>query len=183
MKRFRNLRLIFHFALLLGTGVFFIYLSKNILGSHLSLLEDLKKETIIESLLVIMSIWLVVIYLLCISWKNCLQCSTKKELKFNYICRIYIKSNLAKYLPGGILNFFARGFLGKKEITKNDIALSSALEVTLSILSNFIFIVISIIILLKTDFNIFPDLLSVFSKKTKMEFFLFSSLISIFLKC
>ena len=72
-----------------------------------------------------------------------------------------------------MLNFFSRGYLAKDNITAKNIALSSTIEVMLSILSNFSFLIITLTILKLSGFkllNIIPKTLIL--DKSYSSFFL-----------
>lgn len=76
--------------------------------------------------------------LLCLAWRYCVFLITGKEYNLLMLSRVYLVSNIGKYLPGNIFNFVSRSYLLLSEnIGKKQVVASSIVEVLLSVASNF----------------------------------------------
>jgi len=63
-------------------------------------------------------------------WKYIIEFLSKKNVPYKSVVNIYLKSNIAKYLPGSVMHFVGRQLLAKKMGWKHQtIAMSSFLEV------------------------------------------------------
>jgi len=76
------------------------------------------------------------------AWKFALELFHQKHLPFNAISNIYLKTFIARYIPGNIFHFVGRQMLGNKlGISQTSLALSSILESFLLVVVGFVFIV------------------------------------------
>lgn len=84
-------------------------------------------------LLVLASSLIIVIPAVC--WKIILEFISKKSISTAQVFQIYIKTNIAKYLPGNVLHYVGRNILGSKlGWTHRQLALSTIIETGFSIL-------------------------------------------------
>lgn len=68
------------------------------------------------------------------NWKLILEFVSGTSISTRDVFRVYLKSNVAKYLPGNIMNYAGRNYLGRKLGWKNsDMGLSSLLELLFGI--------------------------------------------------
>ncbi len=68
------------------------------------------------------------------SWELILEFVSQKPIRTKDIWPVFVQSNIAKYLPGNVLQYAARNFLGNRLGWKHsDIALSSILEIILNV--------------------------------------------------
>jgi glycosyltransferase 2 family protein len=71
-----------------------------------------------------------IVYISSFAWKQILQFLYGKKIAYSEIRDVYVKSNIAKYLPGGLMHFAGRNVLGKKlGFSQIDMALSTIIEV------------------------------------------------------
>jgi len=64
------------------------------------------------------------------NWKLLLEFIGNKKIRYKDACDIYIKSNIAKYLPGNVLQYAGRNIIGKKYgWTNTQLFASSILEI------------------------------------------------------
>ena len=114
----------------------FVFLGKAILTMH----PDFSK---IQNPLyaVLLSLALAVGYagIVCFSavaWKAVLQFIHGERLLYPPLASVYVKANIAKYLPGNFMHFAGRNFFaGRLGFSQRDIAFSSATEVLMLILT------------------------------------------------
>jgi hypothetical protein len=83
-----------------------------------------------------------------------LEFISRKKLNNKEIINVYLKSNISKYLPGNVMQYASRNFLGEKfGWDREKIIYSSALELFLGTLFTFILFIICIILTGKADLN------------------------------
>ncbi|MFA6922753.1 MAG: hypothetical protein WC223_00730 [Bacteroidales bacterium] len=94
------------------------------------------------------------IFICSIIWKIILEFISRKKLNNKEIINVYLKSNISKYLPGNVMQYASRNFLGEKfGWDREKIIYSSALELFLGTLFTFILFIICIILTGKADLN------------------------------
>ncbi len=101
-------------------------------------------------------------FILAFAWRYILELLHQKSLPFGEILKIYMKTFIARYIPGNIFHFVGRQLLGKKlGISNFVLALSSVLESFLLLIVGFTFILLgfsqnffNISILDRLDINI-----------------------------
>lgn len=71
-----------------------------------------------------------VVYFSAAAWKSVLQFIHGKKLPYREIAGVYVKSNIAKYLPGNVMHFAGRNLLaGRLGFSQLDIAFATVTEV------------------------------------------------------
>lgn len=91
-------------------------------------------------------------------WKTYLDLLTGKKLPAIDIIYIYLKSNIAKYLPGNVLQYVSRNVLGDKlHIGHKNILMATVMEVTTLFIETIVF---SAAISWKSTCNVFEKLLN-----------------------
>lgn len=71
-----------------------------------------------------------VVYFSAAAWKGILQFIHGKKLPYREIAAVYVKSNIAKYLPGNVMHFAGRNLLaGRLGFSQVDIAFATLTEV------------------------------------------------------
>lgn len=71
------------------------------------------------------------VYLSAIAWKYILEFLCGHKLTHRDIVKVYVKSNIGKYIPGNIMHFVGRNVLGKKlGVDQINIAVGTGIEIT-----------------------------------------------------
>lgn len=71
-----------------------------------------------------------IVYISAFAWKLTLEFLYGKKVSFGEVRDVYVKANIAKYLPGGVMHFAGRNVLGKKlGFSQIDMALSTIIEI------------------------------------------------------
>lgn len=74
------------------------------------------------------------VYISSFAWKLNLEFFNGEKIHYSDIRGVYVKSNIAKYLPGNVMHFAGRNALGAKfKFSQFDMALSTVLEVVILI--------------------------------------------------
>ena len=77
------------------------------------------------------------------AWRNILTAIDGEQPAFEEVFKVYVKANVAKYLPGNVLHYAGRNILGSRLGWKHsDILLSSFLEVIMILISAAVFLMI-----------------------------------------
>jgi len=96
----------------------------------------------------------ITLFISSIIWKFILEFSSRKKINTKEIINVYIKSNISKYLPGNVMLYISRNFLGEKlGWDRKKILYSSLLELFLGTLFTFFIFIIFIVLSDKTDLN------------------------------
>jgi len=106
-----------------------IYITKIIIDSNLDFTQF--QNPIISAIYIILFGIFASFFVLinAYSWKLILEFVNGDSLAIKDIFQVYLKSNIAKYLPGNIMHYAGRNYLGNRLGWKNhEIALSSILE-------------------------------------------------------
>ena len=83
------------------------------------------------------------IILAVLAWRNILSAIHGERIGFAEVFKVYVKANVAKYLPGNVLHYAGRNMLGSRLGWKHgDILLSSMLEVLMILLSAAVFLIL-----------------------------------------
>jgi len=120
--------------------VIFYFLGKNLIDNWLKIKEYDFDFNYLFLFLSFLFLFLGMI-LFALIWNSILRAldSTKKLSSLKAI-KIYIYSWFGKYLPGKVLFFFGRVYLGQKEgLSKKNLIIGTAYEIILSIISIFLF--------------------------------------------
>ncbi len=139
---------------ILLTIISFIYIFYIILNYRFDTIS-FRKYSIFLLLLTLFIISIISIISLIISsfsWKYILEFLSQKKIKTKEIINVYLKSNISKYLPGNVMQFAARNFLGKKfDWDQKQIAYSSVIEIILSTLFTLFVLIVFFILNGKAD--------------------------------
>ena len=96
-------------------------------------------QTIIEHwpvLLFAVLLWVAYVYISAFGWNRILAFLEGKDIPYSEICNIYVKSNIGKYVPGNVMHLVGRNILGARyNISQSNMAISTVLEIGLSVLS------------------------------------------------
>lgn len=118
----------------------FCYLLRVLLSLDLHLLT-FKKNTFSIGSLILLSIGyaLFIIPISSYSWKSIIEFLSQERISGKEAFRIYAQANIAKYIPGNIMQYIGRNYLGTKMGLKHsDIAFSSFIEIALTVATGFI---------------------------------------------
>jgi len=84
-------------------------------------------------------IYIGLLYIVAYSWKLALTFVSRKNISFKEVSCIYLKSNLAKYIPGNIMQFINRNLFGiSLNISQDQIAFSTFIEIIFLCLTSFL---------------------------------------------
>lgn len=99
------------------------------------------KNLFVVSILIIL--YGINVLVICIPWKNIIEILTTKKISFKDITLIFCKSNILKYIPGNVFQYVGRNELAvKMKLSHVDVAVSTALDIILNVVSVFLISVI-----------------------------------------
>lgn len=76
------------------------------------------------------AVFAAIVYISSAAWKQILEFLGGRKFFYAEIRNVYVRSNIAKYLPGNVMHFAGRNVLGKKfGFSQFDMALSTVIEV------------------------------------------------------
>jgi glycosyltransferase 2 family protein len=82
-----------------------------------------------------------------VTWRLILEFVSRKKVRQREVADVYLKSNISKYLPGNVIQYAARNFLGAKfGWGQKEVAFSSLLEIILSTM--FTLVILGVLILM-----------------------------------
>ena len=139
MKNIQNI--IFKFigyGITIASFLYIFFLLKNI---EFGKLQGLLKNFFLINFSIFTIICTLSNFILAFAWKSILEFLHKKSLPFGETLKIYMKTFIARYIPGNIFHFVGRQLLGKKlGINHAVLALSSVLESFMMLMVGTIFI-------------------------------------------
>lgn len=109
-----------------------VYLVKVIVGMHVETAFSHIKNPMTAVLLTLLAAvgFSVIVFISSFAWKCILEFLYGAKIAFGEIRDVYVKANIAKYLPGGVMHFAGRNVLGHKlGFSQIDMALSTIIEV------------------------------------------------------
>lgn len=75
-------------------------------------------------------IFAAIVYVSAAAWNKILEFLGDRKISYSEVRNVYVRSNIAKYLPGNVMHFAGRNVLGKKfGFSQFDMALSTVIEV------------------------------------------------------
>ncbi len=102
------------------------------------------RKLVLQASLFKFFMWIISMLLLCLAWRYCVYLVTGKKYNLPMLSRVYLVSNIGKYLPGNIFNYASRSYLMLSEdIGKRQVVASSLVEVVLSVVSNSLMVALS----------------------------------------
>ena len=142
MKDIKNLTLKFiGYGITLASFLYIFFLLRNI---DFSKLYGSLKNFFLIKYCIFTFICTLSNFILAFSWKYILEFLHQKSLPFGEILKIYMKTFIARYIPGNIFHFVGRQLLGNKlGISHFVLALSSVLESFLLLIVGFSFILLA----------------------------------------
>lgn len=122
------------------TLISFYYLIRVILNFDLRLLTFKKNFSSIGSIFFLsIGYALFILPIGSYSWKSIVEFLGQKKISGKEAFQVYARANIAKYLPGNVMQYVGRNYLGSKLGWKHsDIAFSSLLEITLTVVTGFL---------------------------------------------
>ncbi|AGK95500.1 lysylphosphatidylglycerol synthase domain-containing protein [Clostridium pasteurianum] len=116
------------------TIVAFIFIGKSFLSMNLDV-KYIKNPFSAIIFVILMSIgYAVTVYISSYAWKSILEFINKDSIPFKDITGVYVKSNIAKYLPGNVMHFAGRNLLASRLGFKQlDITFCTILEIVVLI--------------------------------------------------
>lgn len=129
------------------TIIAFIFIGKSFLSMNLDV-KYIKNPFSAVIFVILMSIgYAVTVYISSYAWKSILEFINKGHIPFKDITGVYVKSNIAKYLPGNVMHFAGRNLLAARLGFKQlDITFCTILEIIMLI---FTAVIISLIFAMK----------------------------------
>ena len=120
------------------TLISFYYIVRVFLKINVNFLEFENPILVIFCIFSLSFVYIFLMYLNSFLWKLILEFLLDIKLSALEVSRVYLKSNIAKYLPGNIMHLAGRNFLGNKYGWKHSyIALSSVLEILFVLIIGF----------------------------------------------
>lgn len=117
----------------------FIFIGKSLISMDLDV-RYITNPLSAVIFIILMSIgYAIMVYVSSYAWKSILEFINKDKIPFNEITGVYVKSNIAKYLPGNFMHFAGRNLLaGKLGFKQLDITFCSILEILMLVVTSFI---------------------------------------------
>lgn len=132
----KNLKLILKAIGYVITIASFIYIINQILALKFDVLNHLKSFRFFFYLTAFSFLYTTIIFIAALNWKIIIRFFANTVIPFKIILQVYLKSNIAKYLPGNVMHYAGRNYLGSKFGMKHsDIAISSVFEIVLVIIT------------------------------------------------
>jgi len=149
------------------TLISFYYLIRVILSFDFHLLTFKKNFSSLGSILLLsMGYGLFILPIGSYSWKSIIEFLSQERISEKEAFRIYARANIAKYIPGNVMQYVGRNYLASKlGWRQSDIAFSSFIEITLTIVTGFLllfflviggFVSIPAILSLRINFKLYP---------------------------
>ena len=114
----------------------FVFLVKAIADRHPDFTKIRNPAASAAMGLLFILVFAAVVYFSAYPWKTVLQFIQGKRIRYGLLAPVYVKANIAKYLPGNFMHFAGRNILAAKlGFTQLDIAFSSAVEILLLLLT------------------------------------------------
>jgi uncharacterized membrane protein YbhN (UPF0104 family) len=129
-------------------GILFMLISfgfilREILKMDISSLQIAHPVRAIVLILIFTVLTIGSVVLAAIAWRNILSAIHGDKIVFAEVFKVYVKANVAKYLPGNVLHYAGRNVIGSRLGWKHsDILLSSILEVLMILISAAIFLLL-----------------------------------------
>ncbi|AJA46438.1 hypothetical protein CPAST_c03380 [Clostridium pasteurianum DSM 525 = ATCC 6013] len=117
----------------------FIFIGKSLISMDLDV-RYITNPLSAVIFIILMSIgYAIMVYVSSYAWKSILEFINKDKIPFNEITGVYVKSNIAKYLPGNFMHFAGRNLLaGKLGFKQLDITFCSILEILMLVFTSLI---------------------------------------------
>lgn len=121
------------------TIIAFVFIGKSLISMDLDI-RYIKNPVSAIIFIILMSFgYAIIVYMSSYAWKSILEFINKDKIPFNEITGVYVKSNIAKYLPGNVMHFAGRNLLaGKLGFRQLDITFCTILEVLMLVFTSFI---------------------------------------------
>lgn len=118
------------------TVISFTFIIKTIIGLEINLNSINKPIRSFTIIIILSSVYFALVLLVCYAWKIILEFINGKKLLYRDMLKVYVRSNIAKYLPGNVMHFAGRNFLGVQYgLRHSQIVLSSMLEIIFTLLT------------------------------------------------
>ena len=117
-------------------------------------------------LLFLIFLYSFVVFIYSIAWKYIVEMLSGAKLNIYLIASIYLKANIAKYLPGNVFHFAGRHYLVRKEgVSNKALLLSNGMEI-------FFLIMISLLIIVVGFFTKLIKIPEIVKEKINIYYFL-----------
>ncbi|OOB79961.1 MAG: hypothetical protein BEN18_02210 [Epulopiscium sp. Nuni2H_MBin001] len=108
----------------------FAFIINTLRGIEINWVDVLTNPKVIVLILICSCILAVLLYGVAFAWANIVEYIQPNQVQRKILCSIYIKSSIAKYLPGNIMNLVGRNVLAIKYGFKQvNIATSTLIEI------------------------------------------------------
>lgn len=119
-----------------------IFLIKKIAEMDFNI-SDLANKNIAAAVIISVIICSLIIVCGCIPWLSYVRALTGKKISFSEASRVYVRSNIFKYIPGNVFQFVGRNQLAvDKDISHSDVAVATGLDIVSTIIVTFIFSIV-----------------------------------------
>lgn len=146
------------------TIIAFIFIGKSLLSMNLDVKYITNPFSAVIFVILMSMGYAVIVYISSYAWKSILEFINKDAIPLRDITGVYVKSNIAKYLPGNVMHFAGRNLLaGRLGFKQLDITFCSILEIVMLVFTSCILSFIFAMkifksslkyLLLKINFNI-----------------------------
>lgn len=127
--------------ILLAISFIFIALKLRTFNINLKVYFNFKNILMLSGSIILLSFSVVV---LSIGWNKILNKLTKIDIKYTDTMSIYIKTNLAKYIPGNVMQFLGRNLLGNQYgMEQKNLTLSTIYELAILAFIGFTMILVT----------------------------------------
>jgi uncharacterized membrane protein YbhN (UPF0104 family) len=164
IKIFKS-KLFLHFIGYIITAICFYFIYLTVRKTDLSVFNIVKSERQFFSFLLLIILISISSLISAYSWKLTLEFVSNKNVSIKDVFTVYVKTNIAKYLPGNVLHYVGRNLIGQRMgWTHSQVALSTVLELLFIIILPpawiMVFYFIGIINLPTIfSFNFFPEVI------------------------
>lgn len=118
------------------TAVSFLFLGKSLLSMRVDFSRFEHPVKVALLLAALSACYAAVVYFSAFIWRMVLQFISRRRLRFVGVADIYVRANIAKYLPGNVMHFAGRNMLAKKlAFSQIDVAFSSVLEIVMLLIT------------------------------------------------
>lgn len=108
----------------------FLYIINSFRKLDINLLKENINFFWIPWITILIIVYAVTVFLYSLSWKYIIEIFSEVKLSIRFISSIYLKANVAKYLPGNVFHFAGRHMLVRKKGVKDkDLVFSNIMEI------------------------------------------------------
>ena len=126
--------------LLFLSGIYIVYLFRDF---DISSLQKVFSLSYFSQIFILVLLYSILLFILATAWRMLFYVMGDEKLPFNRIISLYLRSNIARYLPGNIFHFVSRQILGSS-YGMNQLKLGAASIIETGMLISIGIIIVSI---------------------------------------